>query len=138
MKKTCSLLFLIAALSFTGIWTTQAQVTIDEAPAVKQMMDNFVRIGKEEPYIDGWRIKLISTTDRRAMESARWLFENKYPDMVYSQDYEAPYYSMKVGAYEDRFAVEPMLVKFKEDFPLALPYRDKIMKTELFNQNGDQ
>ncbi len=100
-------------------------------------MDQFVKTGKEEPYIDGWRIKIISTTDRRALESAKWLFERNYPEMVYELSHEAPYYSMKVGAFETRLDVEPMLVTFKRDFPYAIPYRDKVMKTELI-QDGSQ
>ena len=132
MSKIIVLFLSILFLSLTTIGEINSQSTIEESPNVKVLMENFIKIGKEEPYIDGWRIKLISTTDRRALENARWLFENKYPDMVYSLSHEAPYYSMKVGAYETRFDVEPHLVSFKEDFPLAIPFRDRIMKTELF------
>jgi hypothetical protein len=116
---------------------TVAQSSIQETPRIKTFMENFVKLGKEEPYIDGWRIKVISTTDRRALESAKWIFQNKYSDLVYSLSYEAPYYSMKVGAFETRIDVEPLLMKFKEDFPLAISFRDKIMKTELFADNGN-
>lgn len=133
MKRT--LIFAIVLMITGTIGAQNSQIS--ESPKVKSFMENFVKIGKEEPYIDGWRIKVISTTDRRALESAKWVFENKYPDMVYSLSHEAPYYSLKVGAFETRLDVEPMLVQFKEDFPLAIPFRDRIMKTELFEQNGN-
>ncbi len=107
---------------------------IEETLEVKTLMQNFEKIGKEQLYVEGWRIKIISTTDRRALEKAKWLFEQKYPDLVYSLSHEAPYYSMKVGAFEDRIDVEPMLVLFKEDFPLAIPFRDKVTKTELLSE----
>lgn len=116
-------------------WRSEAQVVIKETPSVSAFMEKYIKIGKEEPYIDGWRIKLISTTNRRELDKARWLFEGKYPDMVYAQSYEAPYYSMKVGAFESRIDVEPLLVLFKEDFPLAIPFRDQITKTELFGSD---
>lgn len=125
---------IIFFLFTTGV---QTQSSIQETPKVKSFMENFVKLGKEEPYIDGWRIKVISTTDRRALESAKWIFQNKYPEMVYSLSYEAPYYSMKVGAFETRIDVEPLLVMFKQDFPLAISYRDRIMKSELFSTNGN-
>lgn len=133
MKRTMILAIVLMITGTIGAQNSQ----ISESPKVKSFMENFVKIGKEEPYIDGWRIKVISTTDRRALESAKWVFENKYPDMVYSLSHEAPYYSLKVGAFETRLDVEPMLVQFKEDFPLAIPFRDRIMKTELFEQNGN-
>lgn len=133
MKRTMILAIVLMITGTIGAQNSQ----ISESPKVKSFMENFVKIGKEEPYIDGWRIKVISTTDRRALESAKWVFENKYPDMVYALSHEAPYYSLKVGAFETRLDVEPMLVQFKEDFPLAIPFRDRIMKTELFEQNGN-
>ena len=116
---------------------TNAQQII-ETPEVGQFMDYFVKIGKQEPYIDGWRIKLISTTDRRALESAKWLLEKNYPNMVYELEHEAPYYSMKVGAYETRIDVEPHLASFKEDFPFAIPFRDRVMKIELLGDGSTQ
>jgi hypothetical protein len=133
MKRILILVIILMITVTIGAQNSQ----ISESPKVKSFMEYFVKIGKEEPYIDGWRIKVISTTDRRALESAKWVFENKYPDKVYSLNHEPPYYSLKVGAFETRLDVEPMLVQFKEDFPLAIPFRDRIMKTEFFEQNGN-
>lgn len=96
-------------------------------------MHRFETVGKEEVYVEGWRIKLVSTTDRRKLESTRWLFERSFPEYVYTMTHENPYYSLKAGAFANRFDLEPALLQFKLQFPGALPYRDKIMKTELFD-----
>lgn len=130
-------LLFVVVFGLIYIYGIDAQVTIQETPKVKTFMENYIKVGKEEPYIDGWRIKLISTTNRRELDKARFLFESKYPDMVYEQSYESPYYSMKVGAFETRIDVEPLLVLFKEDFPLAIPFRDQVTKTELFAEDGE-
>ena len=132
--RTVISLFALALFCCVNINAQQ----IIETPEVSQFMDYFVKTGKEEPYIDGWRIKLISTTDRRALESAKWLLEKNYPDVVYELQHEAPYYSMKVGAYETRIDVEPHLASFKEDFPFAIPFRDKVMKIELLGDGSAQ
>lgn len=136
-RKQMNKLLLVGTFVLFQCSITLAQSSIQETPRIKTFMENFVKLGKEEPYIDGWRIKVISTTDRRALESAKWIFQNKYSDLIYSLSYEAPYYSMKVGAFETRIDVEPLLMKFKEDFPMAISFRDKIMKTELFATNGN-
>ena len=112
------------------------QIELEEQPEVQKLMDDFVKIGKEEPYIEGWRIKVISTTDRRELERARGLFRWKYPEIKARMKHESPHYSLIVGAFETRFDVEPYLVLFKQDFPLTIPYRDKIVKSELFEQTG--
>jgi hypothetical protein len=54
--------------------------------------------------------------------------------MVFSQSHENPYYSLKVGAFETRLDLEPLLSLFKEDFPDAIPFRDRVMKSELFEE----
>ena len=77
--KTVISIFALALFCCANLSAQQ----IVETPEVSQFMDYFIKIGKEEPYIDGWRIKLISTTDRRALESAKWLLEKNYPNMVY-------------------------------------------------------
>lgn len=109
-----------------------AQVSFNEHPSVQKLMDYYISKGQSEDIIDGWRIKIISTTDRRALENAKYLFERNFPEYKFSQEYEAPHYSLKVGAYETRMDLEPMLVAFKENFPLAIPFRDRIKKQELF------
>lgn len=132
--KTIISLFALAICCCVNLNAQQ----IIETPEVGQFMDYFVKIGKQEPYIDGWRIKLISTTDRRALDNAKQLLEKNYPNMVYELEHEAPYYSMKVGAYETRIDVEPHLASFKEDFPFAIPFRDKVMKIELLGDGSTQ
>ena len=111
-------------------------IDISEQPEIRELLDYFILTGKEEPYIEGWRIKVISTTDRRQMENARYKLSQLYPEVTYDVSYESPYYSLKVGAFEDRFEVEPYLQRIKIDFPSAIPYRDRIMKSELFIANG--
>ncbi len=115
----------------------EAQVTFTEQAEVRSLMAHYISLGQGEDLIDGWRIKIISTTNRRALERAKYKFQREYPDMSFHQDYEAPYYSLKTGAFETRFDVEPLLVKFKQDFSSAIPFRDRITKQELFTQAGE-
>ena len=111
-----------------------AQIVVKEQPEVALIMEHFIKIGKEEPYFDGWRVKIISTTDRRQLEAVRRKFERMYPEINYVLGHESPYYSLTVGSFEDRIALEPDLNKYKKDFPSSIPFRDKIMKTELFDK----
>lgn len=131
MKTGIRFLILIALIFATD--SIAAQVTFNEQQAVKRLMDYYESQHRSEPSIDGWRIKIISTTDRRELERAKGKFERYYPQYACVQNYEAPYYSLKYGAFETRLDVEPLLVQFKKDFPNAIPFRDKILKSELFD-----
>lgn len=131
MKTSLKILCLLPLIMFAQL--ADAQVTFNEQQSVKQLMDYWTSQHRSEPTIDGWRIKIISTTDRRALERAKGKFDQYYPELNCVQNYEAPYYSLKYGAFETRLDLEPMLVQFKKDFPNAIPFRDKILKSELFD-----
>ncbi len=123
------ILLLIFSFLFSGI---SAQVIFSEEPKVQALMHRYEKEGRSESSINGWRIKLISTTDRRKWESAKSQFRSLFPDYNVSSSYENPYYSLKVGAYETRYDLESFLQRFKVDFREAIPFRDRIEKTELF------
>lgn len=134
MKERLFGLILVSLCWWSTSTPSIAQITIQEQPEVSEIMDIFTKVGKEEPYLDGWRIKIISTTDRRQLENTRKLFNTLYPEMPYELAHQSPYYSMIVGAFETRISLEPILNIFKKDFAGAIPFRDRIMKVELFDQ----
>ena len=107
------------------------QITFNEDPKVSSLMNHYLEESNLTSSLDGWRIKLISTTDRRKFENIKYRYETEFPESAYLTDYENPYYSIKVGSFVDRFDLEPYLLQFKELFPEAIPFRDKIEKAEL-------
>ena len=109
-----------------------SQITFSEEPQVRSIVQLYETTGKSEEHIEGWRIKLVSTTDYRKLDRVEYQFTQKNLDLSYSSEYENPYYSLKVGAFESRIALEPTLTLLKNDFREALPFRDKILKSELF------
>lgn len=110
------------------------QVTFAEQPQVENLMARYISLGKEEDHINGWRIKLVSTTDRRKMERTNYAFRQQFPSLSPNSKYENPYYSLKVGAFENRFDLEPLLAEIKLYFPEAIPFRDRVLKSELFDR----
>ena len=132
MRYSILLIFFVVGYS-----TVTSQVTFTEQPQVRSLMEHNISVGQGEEMIEGWRIKVISTTNRRAVETAAARLTRDYPEYSFQRDYEAPYYSLKVGAYETRFDVEPVLGMFKKDFSSAIPFRDRITKQELFSQDGE-
>ena len=129
MKTRLYLLFLF----FSICAVANGQITFNEDSKVTTLMNHYLNESNLESSIDGWRIKLISTTDRRRFESTKSRFEMEFPSGAYLTDYENPYYSLKIGSFVDRYHLEPHLLQFKELFPEAIPFRDKIEKSELLN-----
>jgi len=127
MKYTLLLLGMLMVGNLSG----QGQVTVNTSPAINQMMDKFTSTNKAEKSIKGWRIQIITTDNRRKMEAARGKFSGLYPDVDVQWNHVAPYYRVKVGAYENKMQLMGFLIKLKHDFPGVIPVMDNIKKSEL-------
>ena len=126
--------FLLLIFVFSGL-SLSAQLTINEEEDVKELMDRYRSINQQKPIIKAWRIQIITTDDRREMETAKRKFERLYPHIDYSWEHNAPYYKVKIGAYEKKEDLEGFLLQLKKEFPFSLPVQDDIEKSELIKAN---
>lgn len=120
---------LICFLSFT--FHSHAQVVINEEAEIAKALDYYKTLANSTDHINGWRIQLINTDNRRQMEAAKAKFSSEYPYLKLTWEHVQPYYKVKVGAYKDKMELEAFLRELKSDFPRAIPIRDKIYKSEL-------
>lgn len=109
----------------------QGEVNVNTSATISQMMDQFTANNKDQNTIKGWRIQIITTNDRRKMESARSKFSSLYPNVELKWNHVAPYYRVKVGAYENKMQLMGFLLELKNDFPGVIPVMDDIKKSEL-------
>lgn len=108
-----------------------AQVNITEEPNISRLMNSYISQSRSSEYIQGWRIQLITTNDRRKMESAKTKCEELYPTLDVQWKHVSPYYQVQIGAYRTKLELQSFLFDLKEDFPNAIPVVDKIRETEL-------
>lgn len=109
----------------------QGQVNVNTSASITQMMDQFTSTNKAEETIKGWRIQIITTNDRRKMETAKNKFASLYPDVEVKWNHVAPYYRVKVGAYENKMQLMGFLLELKNSFPGVIPVMDNIRKSDL-------
>lgn len=124
------LLMLCIACTVSSV-SAQGNVEVSTSPAIDQMMDKFTSENRRENTVKGWRIQIITTDDRRKMESARGKFAGMYPDVDVQWNHVAPYYRVRVGAYENKMQLMGFLLELKSYFPGVIPVMDSINKTEL-------
>lgn len=125
------LLFLLLLGLFLKPEIRSQQVIINEDPAIRQLMDHYVQWNKEEESVEGWRIQIINTDDRRKMEKALNDFRNFFPQIQYAKWKQvSPYYKVIVGAYESKLDALAFLEEVKMHFSSAIPVIEKIDKKE--------
>ncbi len=121
-----SLLFSLSVF-FTSIGLVEAQygnVHITEEPEITSMMIRMVDINRSKEGIEGWRVQILATTDRRKMEAARTNFLSKYPNHKINWVHEKPYYKLRVGAFVTKLEAMRLLHKLKRYYPSAYPAKD--------------
>lgn len=110
--------------------SAQRNVVIREDPQVTRIMDLYLSINKSITHVSGWRITVITTTDRRLMEQTRASFQQQF-NMKSKWEYNEPYYYLKAGAFVSRADAASSLETIKKKFSSAFLSSDKISYDEL-------
>ncbi len=126
--KTRLFIFLVSVFF---VFNIQAQVEVNEESSVKDALNKYITLNKQQSTIKAWRIQVVTTNDRREMEAAIVKLGHKYPALKYHWKHASPYYQLKVGAYEEKADLQNMLITLKRDFPSAIPVMDNMEKSEL-------
>lgn len=116
----CTLLILLLARGIAG--AQDVQVNMD--PAIEQLVRTWVAQNRANPRIDGWRIQIVSSTDRQRVDATKTQFLNQYPTMLADWVHEKPYYKLRVGAFHTRQEAMSFLLQLKYTYPDAYPTRD--------------
>lgn len=122
-------LFLVSALLLVAIPHSDAQIA--EEPQITALMDRWVVYNMEHQETRGWRIQIMASIDRRQMESARRVFERRYPEYPVIFIHNEPYFHLKVGAFTTMQRAQAFLKKMQQDYPQAIPVTDNLKVEEL-------
>jgi hypothetical protein len=125
--------FLFLIFNSSSLLNGQGRVVFNEPDKVKTAINNFIQKNKANSIIRGWRIQILSTTDRKEMENTRSRFISMRPSMPNSWKHISPYYQIRVGAYRTKEEMQQVLYELKRDFPAAIGVQDEIQKFDLIN-----
>jgi hypothetical protein len=125
------------------------QITINEDPLIARMMVVYsakkgtntttptgggpVATPAPDAVIDGFRIQLLATTDRRKVEEVQSAFGVRYPNVYAGWSSAKPYYRVRVGAFTSRTDASSFLLRIKKEYPDAYIVPDKVKTSEMSN-----
>ncbi|RUA08184.1 MAG: hypothetical protein DSY38_01990 [Fusobacteria bacterium] len=129
---TMRFFFLFLTIVIFSISGVKAQdIYVNEEPAITDLVKKFITWNEEKNYVNGWRIQIINTDDRRKMERAMNKFRSKFPyisNVAWEQ--VKPYYRVKVGGFNSKLKAQAFLDEVKEYFPSAITVWEKIRESE--------
>lgn len=122
MKNSIGTILLLLSVWVSPVGAQEIQLNID--PAIEQMLKTWVGLNRSNPHIEGWRIQLLSTTDRQQVEAGKTQFLSLYPTIPAGWVHEKPYYKLRVGAFRTRQEAMSFLTEIKDTYPGAYPAKD--------------
>lgn len=108
-----------------------AQVKVEESPAITELMAQWKSHNLQHQEVQGWRIQILATTDKRQMESVRRKFEQLYPEYPIHTLHNDPYFQLKTGAFLNTQKAQAFLYRMQKEYPLAVVVTDLVKMDEL-------
>lgn len=129
---------MIPVIFLFTLWTNAKaqEVIITEEPSISALMEKFINWNAEKDFVDGWRVQIINTDDRRLMEKTIASFKNRYPyigNVTWEQ--VSPYYKVKVGRFGSKIKAQAFLADVRQYFPSSITVWEKIKESELLEKS---
>lgn len=122
------LFFALIVLIGTATVATAQNIHIKEETLITQMMDRFSQMNRSVTTIDGWRVQILATPDRQQLESARQVFQYKYPNVNVDWVHTNPWYKLYVGAFASKLDAMRLQYLLKRDYPNAYLVKDNTVR----------
>ena len=70
--------FIVCCFISLSISNAQSNIQINEESSITRLMDHYVKVNRAITHVSGWRITIITTTDRRQVEDAKINFQKNF------------------------------------------------------------
>ena len=115
----------------TGLLTAQRSLVVTTDPDVERLLNLFADVSEREDKLEGWRVQILATTDRRQLESTERDFKSKYPSIPVDWVHNSPYYKLRAGAFFDRSEADRLRQRLMREFEGVYLVKDEVEETEL-------
>jgi len=129
---------LVAFLLLIAAALPAQNLNVNEESDVQQVMKHYQKINKQQQYIDGWRVMILSTTDRQMMESVRSSFKQRYPYLSVTWVHNPPYFKLRAGAFQQKLEALRLQHALRDYYPGAYPARDNKIRPEEIIGSGTE
>jgi SPOR domain len=100
------------------------EIQLNEDPRISAMMKAWTNANRTTKRISGWRVQVLSTTDRQQADLAKAKVRSEYPNLPADWVHERPYYKLRVGACRNKTEAMALLAELRLTYPTAYPAQD--------------
>lgn len=131
MKPITFFLSLICLIVANAGLNAQASIAIKEDEKVAALLDLFQTTNETTTKVEGWRVQILATTDRRRLETVESEFKANYPSVPVDWVHANPYYKLRAGAFQTKQEAERLKYTLSEQFAGVYLVKDEVEESEL-------
>lgn len=106
-------------------------VNLEVDPQIESLLQMHTQYNQRNPQTRGLRVQIIQNTDRQLVTKEKSRFLRMYPDIRIYENYEQPFFQLRVGDFENRFDAYRVHQLLKPDFTGAFIVPDMVNVSEL-------
>lgn len=127
MNRHNTLLSLICLFCFSVQYSNAQDIKLNEAVEVQDVVTRHIQSNKSNPSIEGWRIQILSSSDRNKVENVKSEFRSYFPGLWIDWKHIKPNYKLQAGAYKSYLECQSDLERIKKKYPGAYATKVKDM-----------
>jgi hypothetical protein len=123
---------LIGLCMLASLAWSQDNIQLNYDPSVETLVRRFVEVNQSRDHVAGWRIQILSTTDRMKVESTLQEFRYRFPYIPADWSHDKPYYKLQAGAFAHKLDAIRLLHLIQKDYPGAYLAKDQKIRPQEF------
>jgi hypothetical protein len=96
--------------------SAQKNITIKQEPWLQKLLDRHIELNTTIKRVQGWRIQLISNSERNEVMNAKTSFLTLYPNTKTYLTYQQPYFKLRVGDFADKADAYQFMKEINDHF----------------------
>lgn len=124
MYRIFFFLFALVPCWVFGQTQPPARVQFIESADVQQAMQTYIASNRATSLLKGWRVQILSTTDRDRLDQVRNAFRAQYPNLVLTSVHNRPYYMLRAGAFTDKLDAYRLQQFLRPSYPSSYIVQD--------------
>jgi len=131
LSVICALFLTIGHADAQELKPEKGSVQVIQDERITQLTDQYVKMSKNHPEIDGYRVQIFfdsGSNSKSKASTSKSEFEAVYPGITSYLSYKEPYYRVRVGDFRTLTEAVGFQKKIAPDYPNSFPVKDKILQ----------
>lgn len=132
MKRVIFILFICVSMPVLAQnHSDSGQLTVKADPRIEKILNRRVEFYNLDSSHQGYRLQILSITDRKEAMLEMENFQLKYPGIPIYLKYDSPNFKLRIGDFSNKIEAHFWFMKLQEDYPHLFVVPDKVYPKQI-------